>query len=91
MLVSTRGYGEINGEPRKTATFRHFLDVIEGSSFKKIESLTEELLTLSNEFWVSFYFEKVLYDKKYIFLAESITYENEVLLPVIGKRGILIK
>lgn len=91
VLVSSRGYGEIDGEIKKTATLRHFLDEMEPNSFKKIEPLTKELLSLSNEFWVSFYLNKQLFDKKYIFLAESVTKQNEVNIPLIGKRGILIK
>lgn len=91
VMVTSRGYGEINGEQKKTATLRHFLDEIEPKSYKKIESLTEELLALSNEFWVSFYHNKQLFDKKYIFVAESVTKNNEVNLPIIGKKGILIK
>lgn len=91
VLVSSRGYGELDGELRKTATLRHFLDEMEPRSFKKIEQLTQDLLALSNEFWVSFYLNKQLFDKKYIFLAESVTEENEVNIPVIGKKGILIK
>ena len=91
VLVSSRGYGEINGEVKKTATLRHFLNEMEPNSFKKIESLTEKLLSLSNEFWVSFYLNKQLFDKKYIFLAESVTKDNEVNIPIIGKKGILIK
>jgi hypothetical protein len=91
VMVTSRGYGEINGEHKKTATLRSFLDELEPNSFKRIESLTEDLLALSNEFWVSFYHNKQLFDKKYIFLAESVTEENEVNLPIIGKKGILIK
>lgn len=91
VLVSSRGYGEIDGEIRKTATLRHFLDELEPKSYKKIEPLTEEILALSNEFWVSFYQNKQLFDKKYIFLAESVTEANEINLPLIGKKGILIK
>lgn len=91
VLISSRGYGEIKGEVKKTATLRHFLDELEPMSVKKFESLTEELLALSNEFWVSFYHNKQLFDKKYIFVAESVRKENEVNIPVLGKKGILIK
>ncbi len=91
VLVSTKGYGEIKGEKKKTALFRHFLDVVERKSFKKIESLTEDLFALSNEFWVSFFLDKQLFDKKYIFLAESIQEENLRTIPIIEKKGVLIK
>lgn len=91
VLVSTQGYGELNGEKRKTSLFRHSLDVLEPMSFKKIELITEEVLVLSNEFWVSFFLDKKMYDKKYIFLAESIHDENLISIPLINKKGVLIK
>lgn len=90
VLISTRGYGEIEGEPKKTATFRHSLDELEPKSFKKIESIPEELFALSNEFWLSFYLNKKMYDKKYIFLPEAISNFNSINIPVINKIGVMI-
>ncbi|MEN8929087.1 MAG: hypothetical protein ABF242_05965 [Flavobacteriales bacterium] len=90
VLVSTRGYGEIGGEQKKTATFRHSLDELEPKSFKKIETIPEELFALSNEFWVSFYIDKKMYDKKYIFLTESISIFNAIEVPLIKELGVVI-
>ena len=39
VLVSTRGYGEIDNEQKKTATFRHSLEEIPPKSFKKLGNL----------------------------------------------------
>lgn len=91
VIVSTQGYGEINGEKRKTSLFRHFLDTLESSSAKKIEPIAKEVLALSNEFWVSFFLDGKMYDKKYIFVAESITENNMTTIPVLQKRGVMIK
>jgi len=90
VLVSTRGYGEIDGEHKKTATFRHSLDELEPKSYKKIEELPKELFALSNEFWLSFYVNKKMYDKKYIFLAESISHFNSINVPIINELGVMI-
>ena len=90
VLVSTRGYGEIKGEAKKTATFRHSLEELEPESFKKIETIPQELFALSNEFWLSFYLDKKMYDKKYIFLPESISEFNSINIPVIKKMGVMI-
>ena len=64
VLVSSKGYGEKNGERVASSTLRHFLDVIPAQSFKKIEPLDEKLFGISNEFWVSYYLNKTMYDKK---------------------------
>ncbi len=34
VLISSRGYGEIEGIKKKTTTFRHFLDVLDPLSFQ---------------------------------------------------------
>lgn len=91
VLVSSRGYGSLENDSRKTATFRHFLDIIEAKSFKKIEPITEEVFGINNEYWLSFFLDKKLYDKKYIFLAETIKEEHLIDLPIIKKKGVLIK
>jgi hypothetical protein len=91
VLVTSTGYGELEGEARKTSTLRHFLDTINGLSYARIEPIQEEVFGLSNEFWVSFYLNKLMYDKQYIFLAESISETNCIQIPVINKRGVLIK
>ena len=90
VLVSSQGYGVIKNEHRKTAVFRHSLKNMEPKSFKKIETIVEDLFVLSNEFWVSFFFQNEIQDKKFIFLAESIREENFSEIPVIGGRGVLI-
>ncbi len=89
-LVTTRGYGEIDGKEKKTATFRYSLGDISPKSYKKIESIPKELFALSNEFWLSFYIGREIYDKKYIFLPESISQFNSINTPIINKLGVMI-
>ena len=91
VLVTSQGYGTYNGEDVKTSTLRHFLDELSPSSYKKIEPVVENLFGLNNEYWVSFYIGKVMYDKKYIFLPETIKEENYILIPHINKKGVMIK
>ena len=91
VLVSSRGYGEIQNERRATSELRHFLDVMEPKSFKKIEPIVEDVFCLNNEYWVSFYKNNKMFDKKFIFLPETILKENCVQIPIINKRGVLIK
>jgi hypothetical protein len=90
VLVSSRGYGKRGKEQVKTSELRHFLDVMEPRSFRKVELITEELLGLTNQYWVSFYEDGVMYDKKYLFMPGSIHPENMTSIPVINEKGILI-
>jgi hypothetical protein len=91
VLVTSTGYGELNGEARKTSTLRHFLDTVAPGTFARIEPIHEQVFGLSNEYWVSFYLHKVMHDKQYVFLAESVTEANCIHIPLINKKGVLIK
>jgi hypothetical protein len=91
VLVTSKGYGELNGESVKTSTLRHFLDTVPGKSYSLIEPIMENVFGLNNEYWISFFENKILYDKKYIFLAESVTEHNLIQVPIINKEGVVIK
>lgn len=91
VLVTSKGYGEMKGEKKNTSILRHFLDTIPGKGFAKIEPIMEELFGLTNEYWVSFYKQKVMYDKKYIFLAESISSRLFTQVPLLNKKGVMIR
>jgi hypothetical protein len=91
VLSTSHGYGLHNGEEVKTSTLRHFLDVVKAKSFSKIEPIDESVFGLNNEYWVSFFQNNVMYDKKYIFLPETIKEENFILVPYINKKGVMIK
>jgi len=92
VLVSSKGYLKLeNGEETKTTLLRHSLGNVEAKSFAKIEPIMENLFGIHNEYWVSYFQNNELLDKKYIFLAETIKEENFVNIPIIEKKGILIK
>lgn len=90
VLIASKGYGQKDGEPIKTSILRHFFEKIDAESFQKIELITEDLLSINNEFWLSFYLGSTIYDKKYIFLSEAIQKTNLTSIPLMNKPGILI-
>ena len=51
----------------------------------------ENVLNLTNEYWVSFFQKKKMYDKKYIILPESAITNNLIDIPLVNKKGILFK
>lgn len=92
VLVSSRGYGEnkLTGQKIKTSVLRHFIGDVDGNSFAKIEPIVEEVFSISNEYWISFSLGGKMYDKKYIFLPETIIAENMVTVPLISEQGVVI-
>jgi hypothetical protein len=90
VLVSSRGYGELEGETRKTSEMRHFLDSLAPQSWAKIERIVEDVFGLNNQYWLSYYIGSTLHDKKYIFLPDSIQEDNFTEIPLMNKRGVMI-
>ncbi|MEO6979721.1 MAG: hypothetical protein ABJA76_18295 [Mucilaginibacter sp.] len=91
VLITSKGYGEKDGEQVKTSTLRHMFPLIAGNSFKVIEPIDEQTFGLNNEYWLSYYIGTHIYDKKFIFLPESIVEMNFTRLPVINKVGVMIR
>lgn len=90
ILVTSSGFGIRNGEEVKTSTLRHMIPLIEAKSFSKIEAIDEEVFGLNNQYWISYYIGKEIFDKKFIFLPESIVESNFIKIPVVNKPGVMI-
>jgi hypothetical protein len=90
ILVTSSGYGLRNGEEVKTSTLRHMIPLIEAKSFAKVEAIDDEVFGLNNEYWISYYIGKEIFDKKFIFLPESIVESNFIKIPVVNKPGVMI-
>ncbi|MBX7180842.1 MAG: hypothetical protein K1X82_01925 [Bacteroidia bacterium] len=90
VLVSSSGYGIIQEKEVKTSELRHFLETVPARSASKVEAIVEDVFGITNQYWLSFYLDKQIYDKKYIFLPESIREENFIVLPILQKKGVMI-
>jgi hypothetical protein len=91
VLISSKGYGEKDGKMVKTSVLRHFLGDIAARSFKGVEAIDPEVFGLTNEYWLSYYIDGVIYDKKFIFLPESIVDENLIHIPLVNSPGVMIR
>ncbi len=91
VLISSKGYGEKDGKAVKTSVLRHFLGDIAPNSFVGVEAIDTAVFGLTNEYWLSYYIDKTIYDKKFIFLPESIVDENLMRIPLVNKPGVMIK
>lgn len=90
VLVSSKGYGIINNEEIKTSQLRHFLDTVDALDYAKIEPIHEEVFVLNNEYWVSFYLDGKIYDRKFIFTPHNISKNKLSHINLIDKQGILL-
>lgn len=89
VMITSKGYGELNGEAKKTSTLRHMIEELGPQSIAKIESIDPAVFALTNEFWVSYYILDQIFDKKFIFTSGSFDPGFIRLIPEIGLEGIL--
>ncbi len=92
VFVSSKGYLESSdGEETKSSTLRHFYKVVSAKSFQKIEAVIEDVFKLNNEYFVSFYLDGVLFDKKFIFASNTIISDRLTIVPIVEQKGVLVK
>ena len=90
VLITSKGYGLKDGEDVKTSILRHSIGDLGSKDYAKIEAIDEQVFGLTNEYWLSYYIDGHLYDKKFIFLPESIVESNLIRIPVVNKPGVMI-
>lgn len=89
VMITSKGYGELNGEPRKTSILRHLIEELGPQSVAKVEPIDPAVFSLTNEFWVSYYIMGQIFDKKFIFTSGSFDPGFIRYIPEIGLEGIL--
>jgi hypothetical protein len=88
-LVASKGYGEKDGEKQQTSVLRHFLETVPPNSATLIEPIDPAVFHLNNEYWVSYYIDKQIFDKRFVFVPDSIKEENLTFIKEIEMEGVL--
>jgi hypothetical protein len=89
VLVTSKGYGMLNDEPKKTSVLRHHFDEIPAGGTALVEPIDPAVFPLVNEYWVSYYIGMQIYDKKFIFMPDTIIEANLMQIPNTKMEGIL--
>lgn len=89
VMITSKGYGLLDGEKRQTSTLRHMIEELGAQSVAKVESIDPAVFHLTNEFWVSYYILDQIFDKKFIFTPGSFDPVHLQKIPEIGLEGIL--
>ncbi|MBA4299681.1 MAG: hypothetical protein C0433_06165 [Cyclobacterium sp.] len=89
IMITSKGYGILDGEKRQTSTLRHMIEELGSESVAKVESIDPEVFNLTNEFWVSYYILDQIFDKKFIFTSGSFDPAHLRRIPELGLEGIL--
>ena len=91
VMVVSKAFGTIDREMKKTSLLRHAFAEIPEVSVAKIELIEKSVLALNNEFMVTFFIGNTLYDKKFIFKANSIQETNQEEVPILFVDGVIVR
>jgi len=88
-LVASKGYGEKEGEKQQTSTLRHFLETVPPNSSALVEPIDSNVFHLNNEYWVSYYVGQQVFDRKYVFVPDTICEANLTFIKELEMEGVL--
>ena len=88
-LVASKGYGERDGEKQTTSVLRHFLETVPPHSSALIEPIDPAVFHLNNEYWVSYYIGSQIFDKRFLFVPDTICEENISFIKELEMEGVL--
>ena len=92
VMIQSRGYSDLDTKSGvKTATLRKVINLLPAKSAAKLEPIMPEVFHLFNEYWVIFFEENTLKDRKFIFGPYTIEAAIKEDLPVLKDKGILVR
>lgn len=83
-IVVSKGYGQ----GLQSSTMRHGFGTVAPKSVIKVESLQEEVLKLNNEFFLTFFQDAQLFEKKFVFESFQLTPSNLVDIPLLDQKAV---
>lgn len=89
VLIVSKGYNE--DTLQETAVLRHKIESMPAKSFAKVELMQENLLALTNFFNVTFFEGNKMLDKRYSFEKGTVKESTLRMIPLLEKRGVLLK
>jgi hypothetical protein len=89
VMIVSKAFGTIAGEMKKTSLLRHAYVEVPAVSVVKIEMIEKSVLALNNEFMLTFFIGEKLYDRKFIFKADSINENSVEEVPILFVNGII--
>jgi hypothetical protein len=91
VIIASDGYGtQPDGEAVRTSTLRYHFPEIAPQSATPIELIDPAVFHLTNQYWVSYYRDGQIFDRKFLFVPDSIVPDNLSRLELLdGQVGVL--
>ena len=90
VTICTHGYGNNSeGIFQETSTLRYFIQSVAAQQYELIEPIDVGVFHLNNEYWVSYFVGDLMYDKRFVFVPDTIMESNFTTIPLMGNMGVL--
>jgi hypothetical protein len=91
VMVVSKAFGTVDGEMKKTSLLRHAFLKVPSVSVMKVEMIEKKVLTLNNEFMVTYFIGNTLFDKKFVFKTNTINENATEEVPILFVNGVIVK
>lgn len=91
VMVVSKAFGTLDGEMKKTSLLRHAFIKVPSVSAIKVELIEKSVLALNNEFMVTYFIGKTLYDKKFTFRKNTINERATEEVPILFVNGVVVR
>ena len=91
VIIASEGYGtQPDGQAVRTSTLRYHFPEVAAHSATPIEFIDPAIFHLTNQYWVSYYRDRQIFDKKFVFVPDSIVPANFSRIDLLaGRAGVL--
>ncbi|MHC5362981.1 hypothetical protein [Myroides sp. LJL110] len=76
ILIVSQAKGILDGHKRESSLFRHAFPALKAKESLKIELIDQNVFALDNHFMLTYFLEGKLFDKTFIFKANTINDQN---------------
>lgn len=91
VFIRSKGFGNQDGNEQKTSVLRHHFPLIGPMEYAMVEPIDPGVFHLNNEYWISYFVDGQIFDKKFLFVPDSITDSNLSFIPELNLQGVLHK
>lgn len=90
VLIVSEGYGTHEGKEVVTSKLRYHYDEIGPKQAVRVEPIDPGIFHLTNQYWVSYYRDTQIFDKKYVFVPGTLDAANLISIGLLdGQPGVL--
>lgn len=91
VMITSKGHEDLEGKVKRTASMRHRIGNVPFKTAVQVELIDAQVFEIFNEYWVSFFQNGKVMDKKFTFGPHTIDKDFLEKLPVLSQEGILVK